>query len=121
MSDHHLLDEVILSVFYHSKSHNMKECVAICIGHHRVGPCYTDQFFEALSVEFGGSDMNRRLSTHVSDEWTWVTMLEQSIDHKRVASQDGLVQCQLLTTVDLRSLFLHDHVKNAEVKVARVL
>jgi len=65
--------------------------------------------------------MNWRLTQGVSDKWTWVTMLQQSIDHERVASQDGLVQCQLRATVDLRSLFLHDHVKNAEVKVARVL
>ena len=65
--------------------------------------------------------MNRGLSQGVSDKWTWVTMLQQCIDHERVASQDGLVQCQLRATVYLRSLFLHDHVKNAEVEVARVL
>ena len=58
MPDHHLLDKVILCILDHSESHNMKECVPICIRHHRVGTSSANQFFKALAIQLSCCDMN---------------------------------------------------------------
>ena len=121
VSDHHLLDKVVLSVLNDTESHDVKESVAIGIGHHRIGPGRPDQFLECLPVELGGSNVDRRLAIDITYEGAGTAVLKQGIDHKGVTAKDGHIERQLRSAIDLRSLLLHDHVQDAEVEVARVL
>ena len=59
MLDHHLPDEVIFSVFDHTKAHNVKEGIAIGIWHQRVGFGCTNQLLEAIAVKFLSCSMDR--------------------------------------------------------------
>ena len=102
-------------------TNDVKESVAIGIGHHRIGPGRPDQFLEGLPVELGGSNVDRRLAIDITYEGAGIAVLKQGIDHKGVTAKDGHIERQLRSAIDLRSLLLHDHVQDAEVEVARVL
>ena len=59
MFHHHLPDEVVFSVFDHTKAHNVKEGIAIGVWHQRVSICSANQFLKAITVELLCSSMNR--------------------------------------------------------------
>ena len=117
MPDDHLPDEVILGVLDHAKSHNMEESIAFSVGHHGVGTGHPDQLLKNLSVQLGGCDMNRRFAGGISHEGTGFAVLEQGVDHEGVATEDGLIEGEFAARIYLRSLFLHDHVEDAEVQI----
>ena len=48
MTDNHLLDKVILSIFDHSESHNMQESITISIWNHRVGLRHRDRVLKSI-------------------------------------------------------------------------
>ena len=48
-------------------------------------------------------------------------MLKKSVYHERITAQNSLIKGQFGTAIDLGTFFLHDHIKNTEVKIARVL
>lgn len=91
MSDHHLLNEVVLSVLNDSQSHDVEESVAIGVGHHRVGSCRANKSLKAITVEFGSCNVNRRLAVAITHERTRIAVFKQGIDHEGIAAQNGLV------------------------------
>lgn len=121
VADHHLLDEVILSVFDHPEGHNVKEGVSIGVGHHRIGTGLTDQLFKRLSVELCSSDVDGRFTLRVPCIRVAISMLQQGVDHEWVPAEDSLVQSKLSSGVDLGPFLFHDHVQDGEVEVARIL
>ena len=119
--DDHLSDKIVLCVFDHSEGHNVKESVAFSIWHHRVSASRPYELFKDISVKLGGGDVNRRFASDISHKGTGLFSIQKGVDHEGVTAEDGLVQSQLAARVNLGSLLLHDHVENAEVKVAGVL
>ena len=121
MADDHLLDEIVLSVLNHTKSHDVQESVAVGVGHHGVRARHANQFLKDLAVQLGRRDVNGRLTGRVPDERARLAVLQQSIYHEGVAAQDGLIEREFAAGVNLRALLFHNHVQDAEVEIARML
>ena len=116
MSKPYFLDEVVFFILNNSLRHDVEESVALGVRHHRV-ETDSDEAFKDFTVEFGSCHMDRSLAIRIFDEWTWVSMLKESVDHEGISPEYRLVERQRLSRVDLRLPLLQDQLQDAEVCV----
>ena len=117
MSNENFLYKVVFLVLDNALCHNVEESVALSIRHHWV-ETDSNEAFKDFAVEFGSCNVDRPLAVCVLDEWTWISMLQESVDHEGVSSENCLVQCQCLSRIDLRLPLLKDQLQNAEICVS---
>ena len=91
MSCDHVPNKVILCVLYHSKCHNMEECVSFSIRNQRI--CSSlHKHLKGVLVKLCCCDMDRILASCIFHVRVGVTVVNESFYHEGITSQDCLIK-----------------------------